>query len=213
MKQTEIACPFCGHKQTFEIVNEINPGNDFSLKQRLLNFDLFKCECTQCEKSIPIVYDTLYHDFQRKLIVVLSTQELSFKVMLNLQKDLEERYGDLQGYQLRVVNNPDDLREKVLLNDLEIDDRLIELVKFYYSTIVREQNPEIQISQILFIHQPGQKNQLGFLLKSKQTFKVEINDEVVNKLKETYSLRLSQGPIKLSKIDFDWAYEFINQKN
>lgn len=210
---SKITCPFCDHELEFEALAEINVSNDPSLKQEVLNFNLFKLECEHCHKTIPIVFDTLYHDFNQKLMVFLTSQEINDSFLEQLNQQVADEFGDLSGYQLRVVDNPDALREKIILRDLRLDDRLIELAKFYYSMLALEQNKEIQIQQVLFVHHVDQENELGFILKDQRTFKSELKQAVLDKFKEVYAPYLAFEETGFEWIDVAWANKMIQIKH
>ena len=120
-------CSSCKAKQEIDVYKSINAVTDPELKARVLSGEAFLWECPQCGKSNLSSFECLYHDPQQKFMVWL----LPFGEPEGPEKDAIMRQTRAMGdYRLRIVENPGELIEKVLIFDAGLSDRCMELVKF-----------------------------------------------------------------------------------
>jgi hypothetical protein len=122
-----ITCPKCGHEQDFTIWSSVNVTNSPELKAKILSGELVQFCCTQCGHTSQVVYPMLYHDMEQDLMIWLFPGEepppddsLGTSAMLR---------GLSEGYQCRWVQSFNELLEKILLFDADIDDRIFEWFK------------------------------------------------------------------------------------
>lgn len=207
----ELTCPHCQHQQDFQLYREINVSNEPALKNSVLNFELFKSECEACHQIIPVAYQTIYHDFDLKLIVLLDpTAEQTLDEVNQL---LEKEYGELKDYTIRLVHNPDQLKEKVLLRDARLDDRLIEIVKQYYAVSALEKDPNLEILTILF-NRGLTEHEIVFVTKSQQKFKAVLDMEIVRHLSQLYKKKMDQFTKDgCNLINHTWAHQILQAKH
>lgn len=201
MDRIEIKCPHCGKMLVFEAYQTINVTQKPELREKVLNFELFKKACPHCEKMIPIVFDLLYVDEVNKFMIALVTESTD-DLTLTLPQDVG-------GYCCRLVNNPDDLKEKILIFEKGLDDRLIELGKFYCAMLVLDQNKALEIEHVMLVDDDRFPLQIGFVLKDKRRFVGELTPAILNKFQEIYGTWLSQPEQGFVCIDFAWAQALI----
>lgn len=206
-----LVCPHCQHEQDFLVYPEINVGNEPGLKNSVLNFELFKDECENCQHIIPVAYQTIYHDFEQKLIVVLDpTQEKSNQDVNEL---LEKEFGPLEGYTIRLVHNPDDLKEKIQLRDSHLDDRLIEIAKQYYVVNAIEQDPNLELISVLF-NRGLEAHEIVLITKDQQKLKAELNLDIVGHMNTLYGKKILQyTSAGCNRIDANWAHQLLSDKH
>ena len=78
MSQSEpiaITCPVCTNRQTCVVWQSINVTLDPELKQRLLDRSLFAFRCDQCGHTAGIEQELMYHDMERKLMILRAKEE------------------------------------------------------------------------------------------------------------------------------------------
>ena len=199
----QIKCHHCQQVQDFEIYPEINVSKEPALKNMVLNFELFKDTCQNCHQIIPVSYGTIYHDFDQRFLVLLDPNHS--KSLTEINKNLLTEYGELDNYMIRVVSNPDDLKEKILLRDAHLDDRLIEIVKQYYVASALEKNPKLELSTVLF-SRGITTHEIVFITTDQQKFKADLNEEVMNHLKTLYRQKIEEFTQKgANRIDAHWV--------
>lgn len=129
----EITCPECGHAFEAPVWGSVNVTLDPELKEKVLNGELWLCICPACGSSGHLDWGTLYHDQERRYMVLYTDEEDALDKM-NAEEARMARMapglaGRTEGYRLRIVRSKRDLREKILIFDSGLDDRAVELTK------------------------------------------------------------------------------------
>lgn len=207
----QLTCPHCQHEQEFQIYPEINVSNEPALKNMIFNFELFKDTCESCENIIPVSYATIYHDFDQKFIVVLDpTRE---KTLTEVNEELEKQFGSLDSYLIRLVHNPDDLKEKVQLRDAHYDDRLIEIIKQYYVASALDQNPDLKFTAVLF-NRGLVNHEIVLITSDQQKLSAELNQEILNHLFTLYRKKIEELTYPgANRIDGQWVGHVLETKH
>ncbi|MEJ2431331.1 MAG: CpXC domain-containing protein [Deltaproteobacteria bacterium] len=124
----EVTCPDCGHSQTERVWHSVNVTLSPDLKQRLFEDKINVFYCDQCESSYPIGIDLLYHDMDKKIQIYEQYSDL------DMQKELsriEEKMplATMPYRYKRIVKSRNELKEKILIFDDDLDDRVIEYAR------------------------------------------------------------------------------------
>lgn len=121
--QHTLTCRNCGREQEFIAWDSLNVTLDPEAKGRLLRGELTRFVCAQCGWSGDVLYPMLYHDMEQKLMIyLLPTGDDPGPTGASL-------FAPMPGYRFRRVSTRNELREKVLLFDAGLDDRLLECAK------------------------------------------------------------------------------------
>ena len=121
--EKSITCPKCGARQVFLAWESVNVTLHPELKAQLLEGSLTRATCQQCGESAEVLYQILFHDPKKQLLIWL-WQEPKDPETAALQLDRL-----MSQYRLRLVRSRNELVEKILIFDAELDDRVVELVK------------------------------------------------------------------------------------
>lgn len=127
-ESTTITCPGCKHEQQFTIWHSVNVNLDPTLKEKVLDRSLTTFECENCGYTTTIEQNLLYHDMERRLMILR-------RPMQDEPEELaEESFGlrnTLSGksYDYRLVITMNELVEKVLIWEDCLDDRTVEVFK------------------------------------------------------------------------------------
>lgn len=131
-KQT-IKCPACGEISDLTVWESITADDSPDLKSDLLagKINIFRCACGQ--KALfpsPI----LYTDDAKKLVVSFSpqTDDAEKRKLFEEIKKSSRESGELEnyaGYNLRFVTSYNELLEKILIFDNNLDDKVLEVIK------------------------------------------------------------------------------------
>lgn len=124
----DIICPHCGEAQKYRIYAGISGIRTPRLKQMILEETLFDWKCSRCGYFANMAYPLMYNDPQAGYVVCLDLVEGTNKVTATEQ---------MQDMKLRMVKNPAELKEKILIFDSGYDDVAMELVKGALCDIVR----------------------------------------------------------------------------
>jgi len=125
---TTITCPKCKHSQTFTLWHSVDVAADPGLKEKVLDRTLTTFSCENCGCKVGIEQDFLYRDSDRQLMILrqpddADPEELdddAFRLLRALSDD---------GYTYRLVTSMNELAEKILIWDDELDDRTVEVFK------------------------------------------------------------------------------------
>ncbi len=139
----QITCSECKHKFETRFYDSVNVTQDPSLKDDLLNRSLNKAFCPQCKAELTIPSALLYHDMDNKLWLQTTWEEeqkwveaeTAYKDVLKSYateyRRLAPAFASIEKkMKVRVVFGYDQLREKVLIFEAKLDDRIIEFLKF-----------------------------------------------------------------------------------
>jgi hypothetical protein len=126
----ELVCPECDSEQVFTVYDSVNVSLNPDAKKQLINGELTTFTCDACGHQIEVVYPMLYHDMENKLMIwmdpegQLDPNELGNKQFL---------FGTLldESYQYRIVSSRNEMVEKILIFDDNLDDFPMELLKYY----------------------------------------------------------------------------------
>ena len=143
-KPVNVKCPQCDKESTFSVWMNIDSMEDPMLKQQILDGTLFDFKCPYCEYSVALHYDVLFNmpDHGTMLHMIANPDQAS-QVPIMIEEQEKMLSGqELQNAKLyihRVVNNIYQLREKAMIFENDLDDRVIELMKIIYSGQFHEQ--------------------------------------------------------------------------
>jgi CpXC motif protein len=136
----DVICPVCEGRFSANLVNSVNVSRFPDLKTKLLDRTLNRVRCPRCGDLSIIEKPFFYSDFKRKqFIAVYPRKERHFHERASSQTHAvfsafaALKYGDAKNS--RVVFGLEELREKVVAADNEIDDHALELLKLY---VIRE---------------------------------------------------------------------------
>ena len=116
----DITCPACGRQQSIPLWQTINVTLNPELKADLLDWKLNVFRCTGCEHETLIDSDLLYHDMAARLLIMLAPQ-------LGPPLRVPSFAAD---YRCRLVRSREELVEKVRILGAELDDRVVETLKW-----------------------------------------------------------------------------------
>ena len=120
-------CSKCGQQQTVTVYRSINISENPELKAKVRDGSLFLWECPHCGQVNLARYETLYHDPAARLMVwLIPAGEISETQMQAITMHTKA----MGGYTLRRVNDMGSLMEKVLVNDVGLDDVVLEMCKY-----------------------------------------------------------------------------------
>lgn len=189
-----MTCPVCGSTGNFIIWNSVNADITPEIAQKVKDQSLFFWSCPQCRGNILVSYPCLYHDMSRRFMIQYAQQE----------RDDGERIREyFPDYTYRWVDNLDALREKIRIFEQDFDDRVIEMMKFFLTASLREQN----VSFInLFFWDVNREGQFVFQL---ETWQPQNQIQCNAKLYEIFTPDYLAHAAQASAVDQKWAQRYI----
>jgi len=121
--ETNVSCKLCGASQPFPTWSTVNVTLNPELKTKLLKGELTRFVCEKCGWSGEVLYPLRYHDMSKHFMIWLWPDAGEPDTTDMPTEKLEHEY------RFRLVATRNDLIEKILVFEHNMDDRVVELVK------------------------------------------------------------------------------------
>lgn len=99
-----ITCDHCHHTFNTDMISVINNTKDQTLKQLVMNGEIFRITCPLCHQRLYHAHSLLYFDSEKKLFLIYSKSQQFFDHMLYI----EGQTGLLNDYVVRYVDYTED---------------------------------------------------------------------------------------------------------
>lgn len=140
-----MSCPNCGRETEFPVFPYINVEDEPRFKDEILSGRLFHFACRECAFEIPVNYNMLYKDREKKLIVFLFPGEE------DVPAELDEELGAYEdGWRMRMVRDARDLSETIEIRDHGRDDRVLSAMKILARILFAEKNPDTVLGTLYY---------------------------------------------------------------
>lgn len=128
-KTSTVQCPNCQESCHVTIWESINVFLDPEMRQQVLDESIYSFVCPSCGFRQYLAYPFLYHDQTSKFMVwwLFADDDMRKNDFAQLNNSLIQ----IPGYRLRVVSSLNQLKEKIVIFQHQMDDRAIELLKRY----------------------------------------------------------------------------------
>lgn len=197
-----ISCNKC--KEDFEV--DLNTAFFAQKKDRdqIMSQDFAQVTCPSCDHEFILNYRFVYTDSKRKFMVVNDPNfverrnQLAFKSSLRLLDRL--RKEEIAGFTIRMCKEIDETREKIMIFEAGLDDKVIELMKFVLTQTSDFDNKDLEG----IYYQEGKKFLLKFATK---TMEMDFVEELYESLEGKYQVYFEENIAQ--SIDKDWAVNFM----
>lgn len=200
-----IRCPKCGQLSDITVWNSITVKDSADLKADLLSGRVNIFHCPSCSHTALMPAPMLYHDEERRLMISFSPCEeeiLKQQLYDNICTASREsgELEKLEGYNLRFIADYNELLEKILIFDNDMNDKAIEVIKL----MILMQEPEKSEWRVCRFGKI-ENNNIEFMVhdkKENQIYTSSVPVETYNTLWE----QLRESGVK--PYSFDW--EMVN---
>lgn len=203
MQQATLTCPHCNHTHQHILHPFIDLGKQPKQKLAILTDSLFSVNCPACHKQYTVLHELLVVNENEEfaLMLIPNTEEAEIPGSVTGRQNLET-------YTLRLVASTASLKEKLLLLERHLDDRVIELSKLYLS--LQFQDKPYQ----LFFADKTDGKLIFSVLDEQGTLQGSVNceDELYTQLQET----TKRFPVKegyFTLVDQNWAASMIKESS
>ena len=148
-----LSCPHCGHQAEHTIISILDSKENAYEKQKLMSNTFFEYNCTHCNARLDLCFEMIYRDNEHNALIYLvhDNDVEGASAALRLNDALEIKYGpDVIRPWKRIVTCPHRLREKALIFDKNLDDRVIELAKIFCANSASEAMPDFYPNGAIF---------------------------------------------------------------
>ncbi len=204
----KITCPECGQEHKITIWDSLNGDLDPEAKAQLLNGTLFRFQCTKCGHQSNLQYSILYHDMRNNAMVYFVHPDAVDETIESLSEWDEKLDIKMDDYRKRVVCDQNALREKAIIFDNGLDDRVVEIIKLMYLANAQDQHPDNEVSAIYLM---VNDDELSLQFFAEQPMVAPVPREFYDKVAREFSDRIEAAGNSFL-VDLDWAKEAISKK-
>ena len=129
-KKHTITCPKCGTSGDFTAWDSINVDLMPEMKEKVMSGEIFRWTCPHCGETFTVPYPILYHDMSKQIMVYHLLQRGNPSDMKAV--NILGKNGLMANYTLRCAYSIDDFREKIAQLESGLDDRVLEMLKYYF---------------------------------------------------------------------------------
>ena len=195
----EITCPKCGKKHAFTVWDSINTMENPEMKEKVRNDEAFRYRCRDCGATSLLNYNFLYHQQEDKILIFVDADGSSPKEMESI---LSRRGNAFDSYLKRIVLSYNEFKEKLLILDAGLDDRIVEIIKSSIWDNVDEKYKDKHIDEIYFATNEDGEHGFLFRKEGKMIASMEFDMSLYNTIKEAALARidvLSQGDLIINR--------------
>lgn len=203
----ELACPRCGKVHLCDRYSVINVTEKPELKEKVLLNKLFVFKCDACGLTAPLTYESVYVDTKKKLLFYLTPE------MTEEAKKSIAMWDKVEARQKRIVTSLNDLKEKILIADNLLDDRIVEFMKIEHLKQLEKEMKDDNLLNILFDYKGTQYYFMVFFEK-KGIGRIPVSPEYYRDVEHRYSGKIgSRNNGKFQEIDMKWAGDIMFERN
>lgn len=203
-KKMTVKCSKCGAEIDVTVFESVNTDFAEDITEQIISGDLFNAECDKCGFVSHLEYEVLYHDVKHGAMIW---------VLHDNSPEYSDRVAELRssanilGYKTtRIVNNMNELRQKVACLENGRDDRIIELCKVFIAYNLLSKRPDFDFNNAFYTTFLG-KERVFLYDKNGQELSCELTEETYSLLCDLYynSEYASEFKDYYALVDYDWA--------
>jgi len=201
----KIVCTECGHENEVTVYAGLNAQVDTDKYVGLISGTLFNFDCAGCGKKGHLNYDMIYHDIVHRAIIHYVTNKESLKKAveaIDMMKSLEGENAMPADYTYRIVTSQNSLREKALLFNYGLDDRVMEILKGLSVSGAKKEQPDLQIIEALFLTNNGK---WYIQIFGNKNMNAEVSMVKYDELRRKLGDAIEDTEVKDYSVDVDWS--------
>lgn len=216
-KKEKIACPYCGHEQDFMSYINIDVDIEPDMKEKIMSDEIFTFTCEECGKKALMAFPCLVSDMEKKYIFWLianfddeQKKALDDDLAASMKNDEDRKFAE--GYTRRIVGSINELKEKILIADEGLDDRVIEVMKILCINEVADQLNAAQLSEVRYNRKENGDMCLVLIFLDRDPAMIDVTEEMYGKVEKMFAMDIEEKTQKegFAEIDPYWANEVIN---
>ncbi len=207
-----ITCRGCGTDSAFTVWDSINTMLDPDMKEKVRTGEAFLWECPSCGERHLIEYATLYHQMEDHLMIWLVPGDPARAVEYfeTVRRGGDPAVTAAADYRFRVVTTLPRLREKLLLLDEGLDDRVVELMKPFAILAMQARGAKIDVDEIYFDKAGDGQLRFSLRLADGRRGWVPFERGLYDHVAASHADALAKDDAAL--IDFSWAWTLLDEK-
>lgn len=213
VKQTiNITCPICGSVHKKEVWSSVNTKFNPEQKERVLSGDIFFDECPECHAKTLLSIDFLYHNPDKKYMIMLSEQGNVKEELDRASKILSLAADEENDYKFRQARTINELSEKINIFDNNLDDKVIEFYKYVMKKTIKEDHKISNIGYSRFEVINGSNKIVYYSKEDKPVAQINVDE----KIKDFLMSKQFETPMLMDKkyeryvIDEEWIKSLLH---
>lgn len=203
----ELACPKCGKVHLCKRYSVINVTEKPELKEQVLRNKLYVFTCEGCGLTAPLTYESVYVDTKKNLLIYLAPEMTE-----NTKKSIE-LWEKENHRNKRIVDNLNDLKEKIMIAEQLMDDRIIEFMKIEHLNQLKKEMEDDTLMNILFDYD-GSNFYFMVFFEKKGIGRIPFTSQYYRDAERRYGLKLSKKiSRKFVTVDMQWAGNLLMERN
>jgi hypothetical protein len=142
-----------------------------------------------------------------------SFTEDPFEQALSIMSEEDElrEHAARKNYRMRTCIHPNDMIEKILIFDQQLDDRVLELAKLSTAISLMMENPQIHVEGLYY--SPSDHDD-GFVVMTEEGFagETELDKTLYRRIEQETLPLLDEEMLSKTRIDHEWAVKAMNMK-
>ncbi len=193
-------CPRCGKQLEITLWQSINTDTE-NAREDIISGKLFDVLCPDCGYTARVQYPTLFNDLEHNTWIWFYPEDATEETMPVIEA------ARAKGVRCRLVHSQEALSEKAAIFKLDLDDRIIEIMKLAAAAQINEALPGCELGPVVFaLNNEGSP---CFLFKvDGQTNFMDVNMDEYNEFNTIFGALLEAEKDALV-IDARWVLSFI----
>lgn len=210
-RRKKIICPNCKREMEHKFKTVISLENEDDMQDILaiITRRLFIKKCPHCHESFLYRYPLCYIDVSHSAVIFFAFKEHHYNFAL---KQINENEEVKKFKNIRIVFTPEQLREKMLIFNLGLDDRYIEILKHMNISSYMKMHPLEKIDRIHFSAKVD-KDEKYFIyyLKRGKRGGIAFNKSQYDKIENRFKQRVNYHENDFI-IDYNWVLDMCLKK-
>lgn len=210
-----VQCPKCGKSIEAWQWSAVNGDKNPDQKNKLLDGSLFDAQCKKCGHTSKLGYPLLYNDPAQNIMIWLVFDDDEIKHVTDFFKS-SKNGGDTEqadpACRQRIVRDSYRLREKLMIFESGLDDKIVEIAKLAYAQSVQRQNPKEKIAAAFFSSEGGE-NRIEIYSAGGSAYTAVLSRQMYTSLEDKYAGKASYAEDRVYTIDDVWALNLLREYN
>ena len=211
--KVSIQCPKCKNSIQVEQWGAVNGDKNLQQKIKILDGTLFNIRCPQCGSENTIGYPMLYNDPKENIMIWLVFDDEEVKHISDYYRTSKNEIGENgeivdRECRQRIVRDSHRLREKIMIFDSGLDDKIIEIMKLAYAQNAQIKLGKEKIAAAFFSSEEGE-NRIEMYTESGNAFVSAFSRDIYKQLDDKYGGKASYAEDRVYLIDDVWALNLL----
>lgn len=134
-----ICCEYCGTEYDHVTYHVVEKQTNPNLAMDIVDDNFFYAVCPNCNRIVGVDHPVVYADMEKKALIAYFDSDIELSLAETQIGEWMKEFGVNSNYNIvRVVSTQNELREKIILLNNGLDDRVIEILKLLALDKIRE---------------------------------------------------------------------------